>query len=299
MAKGCPTVYLVDASIYIFRSYFALPDNWHSDNGWPTSAVYGYTNWLLKLLEQQNPQYLAAAYDESLGSGFRHRLCPAYKANRELPDEALAFQLDACREVAQWLGIAAFASDEYEADDLLGTLAALCRSQGCRPVILSRDKDLAQLLQGGEMLWDFGSAEPRGVAELEAVFGVPLSRLADYLALIGDAVDNIPGVPGIGAKTAAAIFQRFTSVDELLGNLDNLAALPVRGAKTLAAKIEPYREQLLLARQLTEVCCNAPLATTPAQLQWQGVDLQGFAGFCNRMGLGDAVVRRAAALKQA
>ena len=198
-----------------------------------------FTNWLLKLLEQERPGCLAAACDESLGSGFRHRLCSDYKAKRALPDEALAFQLDACREVAGLLGVAHFASDQYEADDIVGTLAQFSRQAGYQPLILSRDKDLAQLLRDGELLWDSGSADPRGVDELQRAFGVPLHRLADYLALVGDAVDNIAGVPGIGPKTAAAILQHYASIDELLASPADLAALPVRGQLSWAGVNQP------------------------------------------------------------
>ncbi|WIO73235.1 5'-3' exonuclease H3TH domain-containing protein [Porticoccaceae bacterium LTM1] len=292
-------IYLIDASIYIFKSYFALPDNWVSEGGYPTNAVYGYTLWLLKLLEAESPTHLAAAYDESLGSGFRHRLCPNYKANRVLPDEALAFQLNACREVAELLGITSLASDEYEADDIVGTLASISRSEGFCPTLLSRDKDLAQLLAEGEVLWDYGSAEPRTVADLEAHFQVPVSRLADYLALVGDAIDNIAGVPGIGPKTAAAIIGHYSSIDAILEDPDQLANLKVRGAKTLADKIVPWQDQLLLSRQLTKICCDAPLGICVGELLWRGIDRAGFTEFCQRMGLGSRLIKRAEGLKSA
>lgn len=292
-------VYLIDASIYIFKSYFALPDNWVSEDGYPTNAVYGYTLWLLKLLEAESPTHLAAAYDESLGSGFRHRLCRDYKANRVLPDEALAFQLNACREVAELLGVTSLASDEYEADDIIGTLATTSRCEGFRPALLSRDKDLAQLLTEDEVLWDYGSAEPRTVAELEAHFQVPVTRLADYLALVGDAIDNIAGVPGIGPKTAAAIIGHFSSIDAIFENSHQLAALKVRGAKTLADKIVPWQDQLQLSRQLTEIICDAPLGVGIDELIWRGVDQQAFAEFCQRMGLGGRLIKRAEGLKSA
>ena len=195
-------------------------------------------------------------------------------------------------------GLPVFASAKYEADDIVGTLAQISRRVGLQPLILSRDKDLAQLLQNDEQMWDFGSAEPRSIAELEAAFGVPLTRLPDYLALVGDAIDSIPGVPGIGAKTAAAILQKYNNVTELLANLDSLAELPIRGAATLAGKIEPYREQLQMARQLTEICCQVPLAVEASQLRWQGVSGDDFADFCKRMGLGTRLIARAEALNK-
>ncbi|MDM3872625.1 5'-3' exonuclease H3TH domain-containing protein [Porticoccus sp. W117] len=288
--------YLIDASIYIFRSYFALPDNWHSEEGWPTNAVQGYASWLLTLLEKRQPQYLAAAHDESLGSGFRHQTYPDYKANRALPDEALEFQLNACRELADLLGIAHFASSSHEADDIIGTLAEQGRNEGFSPVILSRDKDLAQLLQPGELMWDFPNNEPKGLEQLQAEFGVQLSQLADYLALTGDAIDNIPGVPGIGPKTAAAILQSFASIDDIFANTDQLSALPIRGAASLADKLAPYKEQLQITRQLTTIRCDAPLEFDTQQLQWKGIDYPAFESFCQQIGLARQLLVRAAKL---
>lgn len=285
-------VYLIDSSIFIFRYYFSLPDNWHSEDGYPTNAVYGFCSFLIKLLEQEQPRYLAAAFDESLESGFRHRLYPGYKANRVLPDEALAFQLNSCREAARILGIADFASSEYEADDLIGSLATVARTAGHAISILSRDKDLAQLLMSSDCLWDFGAAEPKFAHEFQQRFGVAVERLPDYLALVGDNIDNVPGVPGIGAKTAAAILQRFECLDTLFDNLDQLALLPVRGAGTLAGKIRAHRDQIELARQLTRIVCEVPLGVAFKGLRWRGVDLGRFEQFCEQLGLGKRLLRR-------
>ncbi len=125
-----PGLWLIDSSIYIFRSYFALEPRWQSRDGLATEAVYGFASFLLKMLAAERPDFVAAAFDESLESGFRHRLDPGYKANRALPDEALAFQLDACRRVAEALGVVTLASPEYEADD--------CDPGGPGPGALSR-----------------------------------------------------------------------------------------------------------------------------------------------------------------
>lgn len=115
---------LIDSSIYIFKSYFTLPEKWHADDtGYSTHALYGFANFLLELLKKQQPQFIFCAFDESLQTGFRHQLCPNYKINRELPDEALAFQLNACRQLCRVLGITEMASNQYEADDLLGAMA--------------------------------------------------------------------------------------------------------------------------------------------------------------------------------
>ena len=166
-------LYLIDASIYIFRSYFSLPENWRSKDGYPTHAVYGYLNFLLNLLEQESPELIAAAFDESLGTCYRNDIYPDYKSNRVLPDEVLAFQLNACVEVTQLLGIAGLASDTNEADDIVGTLAKLGRNQGHKIVVVSGDKDLAQLVSGQDVIWDFGKRDPQNrEAVKERVFGL-------------------------------------------------------------------------------------------------------------------------------
>ena len=152
-------LYLIDASIYIFRHYFGLPDNWHSQDGYSTQAVYGYLKFLLSFIEEESPEYIAAAFDESLGNCFRNQIYPAYKANRVLPDEALAFQLNACVEVTGILGITGLASDTHEADDIIGTLAKRGRQMNGRQIIVvSRDKDLMQLVGANDVIWDFGQA---------------------------------------------------------------------------------------------------------------------------------------------
>lgn len=300
MNRSAPErVFLIDSSIYIFKYYFSLTGNWQSRDGYLTNAVYGFTQFLLKFLQAEQPRYVAAAFDESLESGFRHRLSPSYKANRALPDEALAFQLDACQAVSQLLGIKSFASEEYEADDLIGSLTNRVGQEGLSSDILSRDKDLAQLLAGAkeaagaDSMWDYGSAEPKSAADFEAQFGIPMQRLPDYLALVGDTIDSIDGVPGIGAKTAAAILQEFNGVEAILANLDQLADLPVRGAKKLAEKIDPYAEQLRLNLQLTTICTDVSLITSLAELEHNSIDMDGFSDFCREMGLGENLIKKA------
>ncbi|MBN8430930.1 flap endonuclease [Microbulbifer salipaludis] len=261
--------YLVDASVYIFRYYFALPPNWESRSGYTTEAVYGFSNFLLDLLARK-PAYMACAFDESLGSCFRNDIYPEYKCSRVLPDEALAFQLAACREMAEVLGIASFASDRYEADDILATLTRTCVDGGCAPLIVTRDKDLGQLLdRGAASLWDFAADQYLGREAIEHKFGVRPAQIADYLALVGDAIDDIPGVPGIGAKTAAHLLAAFEGVDALIANVDQVATLKIRGAAGVAAKIAAHAEQIRMAHQLATLEYAVPLQS--------GADLAGLA----------------------
>ncbi|MDX2350550.1 MAG: 5'-3' exonuclease H3TH domain-containing protein [Porticoccus sp.] len=293
-------LYLIDASIYIFRYYFGLPENWHSQEGHPTQAVYGYLKFLLSLIDKESPEYIAVAFDESLGNCFRNQIYPAYKANRVLPDEALAFQLNACVEVTGMLGITGLASDTHEADDIMGTLAKRGRQvNGHQIIVVSRDKDLMQLVGPNDLIWDYGQAEPQDRMAVMGRMGVWPEQLADYLALVGDSIDNIPGVPGIGAKTAAALLKHFGSLNALLQAGELIGEVPVRGAKNLSAKIDAYREQILMARKLTKIAEDAPVGHVDMnpgpnrELKRQPIALDDLAAFCQRMGLGEYLLSKA------
>lgn len=292
--------YLIDASVYIFRYYFALPPNWVSRSGYTTEAVYGFSNFLLELLEllARRPAAIACAFDESLGSCFRNELYPDYKCSRALPDEALAFQLAACREMAEVLGIASFASSRFEADDILASLTRICREQ--RPVIVSRDKDLGQLLaRGASTLWDFAADKQMGEADILAKFGVRPVQIADYLALVGDSSDDIPGVPGIGRKTAARLLEAFGDVESLLARPREVAALPLRGAAGIAARLEEHAAQIRLARRLASLEENVPLDIGAGALVWKQPDIGLACALAEEFGIGglNGKIRRLASVE--
>ena len=290
--------YLIDSSIYIFRSYFTLPENWQAlDSGHPTHAVYGFTAFMLDMLRNKNPEHLFCAFDESLRSGFRHQLCPDYKANRELPDDALAFQLNACRQLCRVLGVAEMASETYEADDLIGAVAKNTRLANAQPVVVTRDKDLMQLIEAEDLFWDFGKAPPKTQRQVEKDLEIGCQQMADFLALTGDSSDNITGVPGVGAKTAKQLLLHFPDIDAILDHLDQLQDLPIRGASKLADKIDTHREQLLLARQLTTIFTDIKEAPSLDQIAWQGISLDAFDLFCEEMGFADKFHDRAKQLR--
>lgn len=285
-----PSWYLMDASIYIFRSYFSLPDHWHTAEGLSTQAVYGYLNTLLKLLEVAEPRQLAVAFDESLHSGFRHRLYPDYKANRALPDDALAFQLEACQQVTELLGITQFASTEFEADDIIASLAACAKTHGKnterKVVVLSGDKDLCQVIGKSDWLWDFGRKAPMDTTALQQQFGVSPQQFTDYLALRGDTVDGIPGVPGVGEKTAATLLQHFANLDAIFDNLSAVATLPLRGAATLPDKLSRYREQAMISKVLATAITDIDLELDSEGIPWPNTppNVDAILAFCRSMG---------------
>ncbi len=254
-----PTLHLVDASLYVFRAWHSMPDDFHDADGWPTNAVHGFARFLLELLERERPGHIAVAFDEALDSCFRNRLYPAYKANRDPAPEALRRQFTHCKALCAALGLNVLAHGDYEADDLIGSALHAARARGFRSVIVSADKDMSQLLGDADEQWDFARGQRWGMGGVKARYGVEARQIADYLALTGDAVDNIPGVTGIGAKSAAILLAHFDSLDALLTRIDEVAFLRLRGAAQMAVRLREQREHALLWRQLTTIALDAPI----------------------------------------
>ncbi|MEJ7745578.1 MAG: 5'-3' exonuclease H3TH domain-containing protein [Luteimonas sp.] len=254
-----PTLYLVDASLYVFRAWHSMPDDFRDADGWPTNAVHGFARFLLELLERERPRHIVVAFDEAHGSCFRNVLYPKYKANRDPAPEELRHQFAWCKSLCSALGLAVLAHGEYEADDLIGTALHVARGHGYRGVIVSADKDLSQLLAEHDEQWDYARNQRWGASGVRARHGVHAHQIADYLALCGDVVDNIPGVSGIGQKTAAGLLAHFGSLDALLARVEEIPYLRIRGAAQIAAKLRTQRDEVLLYRQLSTIALDAPL----------------------------------------
>ena len=289
--------HLLDSSIYIFRAWFSLPENWHSPEGWPLNAVYGYTRFLLEFLDGHTPVHCAAAFDESLGSCFRNDIYPQYKSSRELPDEALAFQLTACKMVTGHLGIACYAGPRYEADDYLASLARLYRETGIPVSILTRDKDLGQIIQGPKDLWcDYAAGISLNDEAFTAKYGVHPGQFADYLALVGDPIDDIPGVPGVGAKTASRLLQAYAGIEELGLHLDTIGDLGLRGAARIQTNLKEHWPQVLLAKRLTLLEETIPELEKPAPFVLTQHALESTVAYLEELGLAGPLTRRCHAL---
>ena len=291
-------IVLVDASVYVFRAYHSTLPDMRDRDGNPVHAVFGFARFLGDLIERLRPAYMAVAFDERCAASYRNRIYPAYKANREGAPADLVAQLECCRELCRRLGVAVFVNPEYEADDLIGTLAQLMRAQGVRAAFISRDKDLAQLMRDGDVFWDFGARGQFGYHDIERYFGVVPERFADYLALTGDSTDNIPGVPGIGHRTAAILMKAFASLDELYADLARVASLPLRGAGTLGARLAAHRESVYLARQLTRIACDLSLGASASTLRRRLPDLPALAELYERLGFGPFLRRQGERLAQ-
>jgi DNA polymerase-1 len=279
-------LYLVDASIFIFRAYYSVPIEVVDGQGNPVNAVHGFARFLGDLLERETPGHIAVAFDESLEVSYRNEIYPAYKANREPAPVELKRQFGLCRELCQAMGIAQYGSSRYEADDIIGTLATRAQAAGRRVTIVSRDKDLTQLVTRQDTYWDAIADIRYGYHDIEERFGVVPERMADFLALMGDAVDNIPGVPGVGRKTAARLLKHFDTLPGVFENLDAVAKLKFRGAAFVAESLREHREAAFMSRQLTGIACDMPLAAEMHELGRGAPDHAALETFYDTHGFG-------------
>lgn len=261
--------------------------------GNPTNALYGFTRFLADLLEFEAPAQIAVAFDESLAQSYRNEIYADYKANRDPAPPELDRQFKQCRRMARALGLREAASDRYEADDIIGTLALDARSHGVPCTIVSRDKDLTQLLAPGDTFWDFAGNKRLGYEDVAQTFGVYPEQIADLLALAGDSVDNIPGVPGVGRKTAVALLSHFGSLDVLYANLDQVCDVEVRGATKLGARLATHRDMAMMSRELTLIPTDVPLGFDATELHRRKPDLGAFNALCDEAAFGTSMRRQA------
>jgi len=291
-------IFLIDASVYVFRAYHSVLPEMRDREGNPVHAVFGFARFLGDLLERMRPKYIAVAFDQRRADSYRSRIYPPYKANRERAPADLVLQFERCRELCRHLGLSVFVDPEYEADDLIGTLAACMRDAGMRSAFITRDKDLAQLMRDGDLFWDFGAREQFGYHDIERHFGVRPERFADYLALTGDDVDNIPGVPGVGHRTAASLMKAFDSLDEMYGDMERVAQLKLRGAGTLAQKLTEHRDAVFLSRRLTRIACDLKLGIDAEGLRRRMPNLAALDGLYDELGFGPFLRRQGERLVQ-
>lgn len=285
--------YLIDASVYVFRAYYSMPDDMVDEQGNPVNALYGFCRFIGDFMENVTPEYVAVLFDESLSKSFRSEIYPLYKANRDPAPPELKRQFEQCRRFVRALGVMEHASPTYEADDLIGTLVAHGRNRGRASTIVSRDKDLTQLLTREDVFWDFSGKGKLRYDEIPESFGVWPEQIADFLALAGDAVDNIKGVPGVGKKTAVGLLDHFGSLEAIYDNLDRVHEVKVRGAKTLATKLEIHRDDAMLARRLTGIACDAPIEDAETAMQPTAPRLGEINALFDEAGIGSALRRQA------
>jgi DNA polymerase-1 len=269
------TLYLVDGSSYIYRAYYAIR-HLSSPSGHPTNAIYGFIQMLLKLLKDYNPQHVAVVFDAGRTT-FRTEMYPEYKANRAAMPDDLRVQMEPIREVVRGFNIPTLELQGYEADDIIGALAGRFAAQGGRVVVVTGDKDLMQIVTDHVTLLDTMKGKESRIADVIERFGVPPELVIDILGLAGDSSDNIPGVPGIGEKTAAKLIQEFGSLDALLERADE-----VKGKN--GEKLREFREQALLSRRLATIECNVPLEVDLETLIAREPDQEALNAFFKKFG---------------
>lgn len=282
---------LVDASVYIFRAWYSS-DPLPNRHGHSVNAVQGFAHFLINMLERVRSRHFAICFDTALGTGFRHDIDPNYKANRDPAPEELDRQMRWCRDVAASLGLMGFHDEKYEADDLIGTLLHGMHKEGFRGVIVTSDKDLAQLLKPGDLIWDYAKQRIEDPDAVKERMGVYPDQIADLLALSGDSVDNISGVPGIGNKTAAQLLELYGDLDTIYARLDSIPNCGIRGAKRVHKLLSEHRDAAYHSLRLTTIATDAPLDATPSDLHWQGPDLEDFEALCRELDLEQGLLDR-------
>lgn len=292
-----PRAYLIDSSIYIFRAWHVYDDSITDTYGKPSNAVFGFSDFLFQLLKQKQPQHIVCAFDASQTESYRRELYPEYKANRPPAPPELKHQFEQCRLFCQAVGIPEFGSNRYEADDIIGSLAAYFREQGFAVTIVSADKDLTQLVIGEEdAWWDFARGTVLNRRGVEKQFGVLPEQIPDMLALSGDKVDNIPGIPGVGYTTAAKILKKYPYIESILENIDAIAEMKFRGASRIHALLNAHQEMLPLNKLLTTIVCdmhtNDHLDAPLESLGWSGVNHEAFATLSEQLALSPALSQR-------
>ncbi|RLQ18090.1 DNA polymerase I [Vibrio sp. SBT000027] len=255
---------LIDGSSYLYRAFHAYPGTM-SNGDIPTNAVYGVVNMLRSMMRQFASDRIAVIFDAK-GKTFRDDMYPEYKANRPPMPDDLRCQIEPLHNVIRAMGLPLISIPGVEADDVIGTLASQASAMGMPVLISTGDKDMAQLVDDNVTLINTMTnvvMDREGVIEK---FGIPPELIIDYLALMGDKVDNIPGIPGVGDKTATALLQGIGSIEKLYQNLDDIAALGFRGSKTMAKKLADNKDNADMSYQLATIKLDVELEETPESL---------------------------------
>jgi DNA polymerase-1 len=251
MGQETETVYLVDGTAYIHRAYHAIR-NLSNSQGFPTNAVFGFSNMLLKLLADRKPLYLAVVFD-SKGPTFRHKIYSEYKANRPSMPEDMAQQLPLIREVVSGLNLITLELPGYEADDVIGTLARMAEEKGFTVVMVTGDKDFRQLITPRVCMWDTMKDVVTDYAAFKNAYGIEPGQMIDVMGLSGDASDNVPGIPGVGEKTALKLIRTYGSLEAVMDHVDEI------DGKKLQENLGKFQEMAFLSRRLVTIDRFVPL----------------------------------------
>ena len=272
------TAYLVDGSAFVFRAFYAIRQELTTSDGTPTNAVFGFKNMLQKLMRQEQPDYLAVVFDER-GPTFRHEADPTYKANRKrMPDE-LAVQLPLIHRLVEAHNIPKLSLQGFEADDIIGTLSRRLEAEGLDVVLVSGDKDFCQLVTPRVTIYDPMKEQRIGEAEVEERFGVEPARVIEVLGLMGDASDNVPGVPGIGEKTAKKLLATYGTIEELLSRVDEVKQ------KKWRENLTEHAESARHSRQQVTIHMDVPIEVGLDDLKFEPPDVDALRDPVRRVGI--------------
>lgn len=260
--KNDRTLYLIDGSAYIYRAYHAIR-NLTNSKGLPTNAVFGFTRMLIKLIEDRSPEYAAMFFDAK-GPTFRHEIYRDYKANRPPMPDDLSTQIPYIKEITHGFNIPVIEMQGFEADDLIGTYGCRAEKAGFLVVMITGDKDFIQLVTDHALIWDPMKEKTIDIETVRADFGVEPSQMIDVMALSGDAADNIPGVPGIGPKTALSLIKTFGSIDRLYEQVHAITK------KKQHQNLVQYKEQAFLSKKLVKINIDVSLSFHPEKLRLKG-----------------------------
>ena len=277
-------LYLIDGTYELFRANFGAPPRTAPD-GSPVGAVTGLMQSLLLLLREEKPDFIACAFDHVVES-FRNELFAGYKTGEDVPPDLFA-QFVLAEEASRALGIVTWPMVEFEADDAIATAVARWKDDPAieRLVICSVDKDLMNLVDGSRVvLWDRRRGITYSEPDVIERFGVPPSSIPDYLALVGDSADGIPGIPRWGAKGTAAALSEYGSLGSIPDSYDDWT-VTVRGGKTLGQNLAQNRQEAALYRKLATLRIDVPISESLYDLRWRGVPKPEYLGLCDRLGL--------------
>ncbi len=287
-----PLVHLIDGHIYIFRAYFSLP-SMEAPDGNPTGAAYGFANTLLRFIREHRVEYIGVAFDHAMTS-FRNEVEPGYKADRGEPDAELEAQFGLCRDVCEALGIPSYERENFEADDVIATLSQQLVRKRARVSVVTGDKDLSQLVRedGRVVLHDLAREKTYDADAVREKFGVAPHQIPDYLGLVGDAVDCLPGVPGVGPKSASAVLQEFGDLDRIPESLEGWDGLELRGKARIATAVAKNRDRALLTRELATLRYDVPgVSASLRELRYRGSDRDIAWKLFDRLGWGRIATR--------
>ena len=266
-------LYLIDGSSYIFRAYYGIRADLSTSGGFPTNAVYGFANMLLKFLREYEPRYLGIVFD-SEGEVFRNEIYPEYKANRDEAPESLKLQFPKIFELVKAFSIPMLAMEGYEADDIMGTIARAQKES--KVVLITGDKDFCQLVSENVTLVDTMRERITGEREVRRKYGVEPGQMVDFFALVGDKVDNVPGVAGVGEKTASALISKYGNLEGVYGNLDELRP-------SVARRLREHKNDAYLSRELVTIKTDVDIETKIEDFKYGGYAAEDLRGILSEL----------------